>query len=301
MIWPRKALTTATVVLFMIVLAVLVAQVAVAGGAGGLEEPDARASAVSGSKFKKLKKQVAALQRQVDALSKQPGPQGPQGPAGVAPACAGNGSGDTMVSAGAVCIDRYEVSIWSSPTGGTQYGASSDDYPAACTDAGQGCEAGSAGEIYARSVPGVTPSRFITYFQAQQALANVGKRLPTNAEWQQAVAGTPDSSACNVSTGVLASTGANAGCISNWGANDMVGNLHEWVADWLPLATTCPGWDAFSDDGMCLSGAATTANAPGALIRGGDRVSGAGAGPFEVLGDVPPTDPSLSIGFRGAR
>ncbi len=70
-----------------------------------------------------------------------------------------------------------------------------------CADNGQGCKAGTAGAIYARSVPGVTPSRFITYFQAQQALANSGKRLPSNAEWQQAVVSTSDSTICNVSTG----------------------------------------------------------------------------------------------------
>src|SRR5262249_8027121 len=150
---------------------------------------------VSNKKFTKLKQQVQALQQQVDALARQPGPQGP---AGTAPACQGNGSGDEMVAAGAVCIDKYEVSVWSSPTGGTQYGASSDNYPVACTDTGQGCKAGSAGEIYARSVPGVTPSGNITYFQAQAALANVGKRLPSNAEWQQAAAGTPESTACNI-------------------------------------------------------------------------------------------------------
>ena len=84
-----------------------------------------------------------------------PGPQGPagsagtqgapgaQGPAGAAPVCQGNGSGDVMVSAGAVCVDKYEVSVWSSPTGGTQYGATADDYP--CNDNGQDCTA-----IYAR-------------------------------------------------------------------------------------------------------------------------------------------------------
>ncbi|MPZ91072.1 MAG: hypothetical protein GEU68_05495 [Actinobacteria bacterium] len=52
-------------------------------------------------------------------------------------------------------------------------GVSSDDYP--CNDNGQNCK----GKIYARSVAGVTPSRYITWFQAQQALANSGKRLPT--------------------------------------------------------------------------------------------------------------------------
>ncbi len=63
------------------------------------------------------------LQQQVDELSKQPGPQGPQGPrgpAGTAPACQGNTASDEMVKAGSVCIDRYEASVWSSPTGGTQ-------------------------------------------------------------------------------------------------------------------------------------------------------------------------------------
>src|SRR5690242_6490892 len=38
-----------------------------------------------------------------------------------APTVAGTGA---MVKAGPVCIDRYEVSVWSSPTGGTQYGTS---------------------------------------------------------------------------------------------------------------------------------------------------------------------------------
>src|SRR5207237_7649964 len=112
-----------------------------------------------------------------------------------------------MVKVGPTCIDRYEDSVWSKPNGGKQYGVSSADYP--CNANGQDCS-----HIYARSVKGVKPSRFITYFQAQQALANSGKRLPTNAEWQAAVAGTPDSSACNVNTIPAQNTGANAGCVS---------------------------------------------------------------------------------------
>jgi hypothetical protein len=294
----------------------LVSQLAVAGGASDSGEPKAMAGAVSASKFKKLKKQVAALQQQVNALARQPGPQGLQGPAGTAPGCAGNGSGDTMVSAGAVCIDKYEVSVWSSPTGGTQYGdpVDGDDYPAACTDTGQGCKAGTPGEIYARSVPGVKPSAFITYFQVQQALANVGKRLPTNAEWQQAVAGTPDAGSDNGTTdcrtdgmigGGPVNTGSRSSCISNWGANDMVGNLSEWVADWVPLSTACPGWGVLgtfsSNDDMCLSGASTTATRPGALIRGGYFFAQTFAGPFAVDGTTGPSDTSFLTGFRGAR
>jgi hypothetical protein len=292
-----------------LVLAGLVAQVAVAGGSDG--GPGATASVVSSSKFKKLKQQVAALQQQVNALSRQPGPQGP---AGAAPACAGNGSGDTMVPAGAVCIDKYEASVWSSPTGGTQYGVGSDNYP--CDDEGQDCKAGTAGAIYARSVPGVKPSGFITYFQAQQALANVGKRLPTNGEWQQAVAGTPDpgpdndTTDCNttVDVGDPVDTGSRSSCVSNWGADDMVGNMNEWVADWVPQSMANLSWDSVgtfsTGDNMSLAGALSAPGShdgPGALVRGGNWFIGNFPGPFSVRGETSPSQSDLGIGFRGAR
>ena len=299
-------LAAATLLVAAALCVLLSVQVAQAEPSSNSGDPTATASAVSASKFKKLKKQVAQLQAQVDQLTRQPGPQGAagasgiQGPAGSAPGCQGNGSGDVMVSAGAVCIDRYEASVWSQPNGGTQYGVSADDYP--CDDTGQDCT-----NIYARSVAGVTPSAFITYFQAQQALANSGKRLPTSAERQQAVAGTPDpvpgdaSHACNVSTGVVASAGGNAGCVSNHGANDMVGNLNEWVGDWVPASTACPGWGGFSDDQMCLAGASTSATGPVAPLRGGDFWDGVSAGPFAVYGFFQPQFSGDRVGFRGAR
>ena len=282
-------------------LAALVAPIAVAP-ASGASGPEATASAVSASKFKKLKKQVADQQRQIDALRAQVGQPGPQGPAGAqgaqgaqgsASACAGNGSGDVMVAAGSVCIDRYEASIWDAPTGGNQITGAIP-----CNDNGQNCT-----NIYARSVAGVVPSSRITYFQAQAALANVGKRLPSNAEWQQAVAGTPDSTACNVSPGSVASTGANALCVSNFGANDMVGNLDEWVGDWVPKANACSNWPAaFGTDFTCMgSSAAPTSNFPGALFRGGVFGGNAGAGPFAVHGGLEPSNLGVGIGFRGAR
>ncbi|HYU61389.1 MAG TPA: SUMF1/EgtB/PvdO family nonheme iron enzyme [Solirubrobacterales bacterium] len=277
-----------------VLLALTVVPVALAATDGG---PPMTASAGVKKQLKKLKRQVADLQQKVDQLQTQPGPQGPQGPEGpqgqpgTSPACQGNGSGDVMVSAGSVCIDRYEASIWDAPTGGNQIiGA------IPCNANGQNCT-----NVYARSVPGVTPRANITYFQAAQALANSGKRLPTSAEWQQAVAGTPDSTTCNVSTASVQSTGANPGCISNHGANDMVGNLDEWVADWVPASTACPGWGAFSDDLMCLSGASTTAQGPGALLRGGGFPNGSGAGPFAVHGLVQPSGVGANIGFRGVR
>ncbi|HUG74505.1 MAG TPA: SUMF1/EgtB/PvdO family nonheme iron enzyme [Acidimicrobiia bacterium] len=202
---------------------------------------------------------------------------------------------DEMIWVGGVCIDKYEASIWDTPVGGDQITGAIP-----CSPDGQDCD-----NIYARSVAGVEPAANITWFQAQQALANSGKRLITNTEWQMAVRGTPDNTTCNVQLGSVTNTGANILCVSDWGAFDMVGNLWEWVADWVPASTTCPGWgdvgDFSSDDTMCLSGASTTLGAPGSLVRGGDFDTGAGAGPFAVRGDTRPSIAGSVVGFRGAR
>jgi hypothetical protein len=294
-----------------VVLAVLVVQIAVAGNADDSDGPKATASAPPpGKKFKNFKRKtnrrIGALRDRLEELTRLPGPPGLPGPAGTpgppGPPGSAPGCGGTMVSAGAVCIDKYEVSVWETPTGGKQYGVESDDYP--CDDDGQDCT-----NIYARSIAGVTPSRFITYFQAQQALANVGKRLPTNAEWQQAVAGTPDpgtddgATDCNVS-GPLVNTGSRSNCVSNWGANDMVGNVWEWVGDWDEEASQCDDWPpAFGDDITCLGRAdgEVTTRFPGVLLRGGSGGSGARAGPFAVSALDRPSFSALAFGFRGAR
>ena len=218
------------------------------------------------------------------------------------------GTGE-MVEAGSICIDKYEASVWTEPDGGTQLvGDAAID--AACPDNGQPSGTADCQDFYARSVAGVEPARPITWFQAQQALANSGKRLPQNAEWQQAVAGTPDSTACNVDTGSVANTGANAGCVSRFGAFDMVGNVWEWVADWVPLADDCASWPAgFGSDLTCFGDdpcSGGTSRFPGALIRGGffsaeDFGGGAGAGPFAVGAPFEPSIASPGVGFRGAR
>jgi formylglycine-generating enzyme required for sulfatase activity len=301
-----------------VVLGVLTAQIALAGGG----QP-AGTITISENDLRELIRQEVARTLAAKAAKKKtkrgpPGPQGPaglpgsqgaqgqqgtQGPAGSAPACAGNGSGDTMVAAGAVCIDKYEVSIWNSAEGGTQITGAIP-----CNVNGQDCT-----NIFARSVPGVTPRASITWFQAQQALANVGKRLPTNAEWQQAVAGTPDpgitdngTSDCNVvAAGAAVNTGSRSNCASRFGANDMVGNLQEWVADWDEEAGGCANWPAgFGTDQTCLGRADTQASSrfPGALIRGGSFASvTTNAGPFAVDGVFQPSFSNIDIGFRGAR
>jgi hypothetical protein len=226
------------------------------------------------------------------------------------------------VVAGTLCLDTYEASVWrvTDPTGAnkslvkkiqkgqataaaltaggaTQLGTASDDY-APCTDDGQNC----TNDIYAVSLPGVTPSSRITWFQAQEACANAGKRLPTSAEWQVGANGTPDpgpdngTTDCNTFSSFMAEpTGSRSSCVSARGAYDMVGNLYEWVADWVPRSTACPGWAGFSNDDMCLSGASTTDNGPGALLRGGSFNSGTNAGPLAVSGyDEPSYSASTS-------
>jgi len=173
-----------------------------------------------------------------------------------------------------------------------------DDY-APCNDNGSNCT-----DVFAVSMPRLFPSKQITWFQAQQACKNSGKRLPSNAEWQAAVAGTPDPGPDNGSTDcstadTSALTGTRSSCVSADGVFDMVGNLFEWVADWVPRSTACPGWGGFSNDRMCLAGADTTAG-PGALLRGGGYDSGAFAGPLAVNVGMPSSSDGYT-GFRCAR
>ena len=139
---------------------------------------------------------------------------------------------------------------------------------------------------------------------AVAAARNSGKRLLTNQEWQAAALGTPDGAPCNVSSGSVAVTGT-AGCVSDVGAFDMVGNLSEMVADWVPRSTACPDYTftilGDTNDQMCLAGADTTIG-PGVLFRGGAFNYGAAAGVFAVNGFLTPWSAgTFYIGFRAAR
>jgi hypothetical protein len=238
------------------------------------------------------------------------------------------------VVAGTVCMDRYEASVWRVPDvttanaalvrkiqlgratrddllagGATQLGTATDDY-APCAHDGQNC----ANDIYAVSLPGVLPAVFVTWFQAQEACANSGKRLPTNAEWQVAANGTPDpgpddhATTCNSNNEAgKTPAGSRSGCVSARGAFDMVGNVAEWVADWIPRSTACLGWGSFSNDDMCIAGAnevppgPLSEAGPGALVRGGFFFLGASNGPLSVIGTIAPIRSQPFFGFRCAR
>jgi formylglycine-generating enzyme required for sulfatase activity len=242
------------------------------------------------------------------------------------------------VPVGSACMDKFEASVWRLPNPSTtnaglvrkiQLGTATQaeltaaratqlgvaqpnvvtdpDY-APCAINGQNC----VNDIYAVSLQSVTPSAFITWFQAQEACANAGKRLPTNAEWQVAADGTPDpgpdngTTDCNsVAGGALSLTGARSRCVSARGAFDMVGNVAEWMAEWVPRTTTCPGWSSFSNDEMCLAGADGTQPIPAAIVRGGTFggvfVSGGPlAGPLAIH-PFPLSFSEVFTGFRCAR
>jgi hypothetical protein len=228
------------------------------------------------------------------------------------------------VQVGPLCVDKYEASVWETSStnvikiiknghataallnggGALHRGDGVDNYP--CDNNGQDCST-----IYAVSLAGVNPSRNITWFQAQQACLNSGKRLLSNAEWQGAAAGTPDpgsaddgTTECNVSTaGTIVPAGSRSVCRSRFGVFDMIGNATEWVADWGTVATTCPsdtGGSLFNDDLNCTASPSTTAG-PAALNRGGPFFGFETSGVFSIDSTGKPTASTLAIGFRCGR
>jgi hypothetical protein len=186
-----------------------------------------------------------------------------------------------------------------------------------------GCPASGAGctNVYAVSIPGVKPSGYMTWFQAAAAARNSFKRLPTNAEWTVAALGTPDGVAddgattCNTSTksggvDVVVNTGSRSQCVSDVGVFDMVGNVIEWVADWVPRSIETDvqcghnNWQGDSLHGyQCLFGAAPSGD-PGALWRGSGVGDGDGsqAGVYAISGlNSPAGTFGFNLGFHAVR
>jgi formylglycine-generating enzyme required for sulfatase activity len=231
------------------------------------------------------------------------------------------------VKVGNVCIDKYEASVWEVPVGATslvkriqQGKVTLDDLVASGAtqvSAGLFCNPSFpltfpatgnwSAPLYAASVPGVPPTGCATWFQAEQACALSGKRLATNQEWQRAAAGTPDPGAtpgpadCNTNSSGPSDTASRGNCVSAWGTFDMVGNLTEWVADWVGAAPApnCTTWSAgLGDDRSCVGG---DGSEPAALLRGGHLLHGTAAGGFAIEALAPGLGSSSYIGFRCAR
>jgi len=158
---------------------------------------------------------------------------------------------------GRFCIDRYEASLVDVLPNGEER-PHSPFTPLIASDA----------RVRAVSSPNVFPQGYISAVEAQAACTTAGKRLCRVAEWGKACRG-PDPTSfgygnrrepgrCNDKgrnpvlslygrgqwnwktmnqpelnqlESTLARTGEHTGCTNGYGVYDMVGNLHEWVAD----------------------------------------------------------------------
>lgn len=163
-----------------------------------------------------------------------------------------------MTPVGDTCVDRYEGHLLRRRDNGSLV-----KHPPHARPTG--------GVFVARSEPGVRPQAYISRIEAASACENAGKRLCSVTEWYRACRGTNDTTypyganfvagRCNVGKphllsivhgknakawqydshfndpeldqrpGFLAATGEFSGCVSTYGAYDLVGNLHEWVSD----------------------------------------------------------------------
>ncbi len=165
---------------------------------------------------------------------------------------------------GRFCIDRFEASL-------VEVLPSGDERPFSPFSLVEGKT-----NVKAISAPDVYPQGYISAVEAQRACNASGKRLCKIDEWRQACKGpekqsfgygerrepgrcndkgknpvltlfgrnysrwTMNQPQLNQLEGTLAKTGTHEGCTNGYGVYDMVGNLHEWVAD--PKGTFSGGY-----------------------------------------------------------
>jgi formylglycine-generating enzyme required for sulfatase activity len=207
--------------------------------------------------------------------------------------------------------------VWSGPDG--QGRIADDSYPVPRN--GQWWKPGMARRppMYALSRGGVMPSRSITWFQANEACAASGKRLMAREEWFLAIQGTVDGAGCRINEAVPRQTGQGSGCESIWGAQDLIGNLWEWTAEWYAsvgtwnagtmtggLAKADQSWPAGYNDDRTWNIASRVGVAPGAeadgmpaaALRGGDWAFGSRAGAFALSLYFGPSNWGPGVGLR---
>ncbi len=221
-------------------------------------------------------------------------------------------------------IDRFEASVWQNAdgTGNQVFKNGDDDFDILATFPKNGQWTGAVVPVYALSRTAVIPGRFITWFQANEACRASHKRLPTDDEWLAAARGTvdPGGSAgdggkCVTGANAARATGGGTACSSEWGAEDMVGNVWEFIGVWHAGVGNITGLDAqmpwpnvvaYGNDATSniassayTSGDATiAAHSPAVAIRGGNWGNGQSAGVFALNLECGPTLWSHATGFR---
>jgi Sulfatase-modifying factor enzyme 1 len=219
---------------------------------------------------------------------------------------------------GGFCIDKYEDAAGS--------GCSAKN-PANQDETRADLENASCQPV---SQPGLIPWRYISQNQAAVACAKVGKRLPTNEEWQAAALATPDKNSnwgaddCQVANNWAEQpgpTGSGKNCVSGVGAYDMVGNVWEWVegtvedgkyqgvdlpddgyikgvnSQGMPTGTDANQADPnYNDDYLWILKTGSRGIARGGYWNNNDQ-----AGQYSVYLVAPPSEAGTGTGFRCAK
>jgi len=188
------------------------------------------------------------------------------------------------------CMDRFESIILDNENcTGTAYGMNADDYPngfpdcVSCVEDGY-CDnmlfdcghttdetewAPQSEPLYACSLMGVQPSRYMTWYQANKACMNVGKTLCEKTDWITACEG-PDENlfpygneyvddicwenAAKTYPETPGPTGGRPGCISDYGVFDQSGNVMEWLIGCYIIGTSYNIFSSDPDVNYCDSG-----------------------------------------------